>query len=640
MVTWRLEINSGKTTKRFQYCMNPNSSNQFLYLRAIQGHSGDNAFDPAWQDNVLLPKVFTEYMYHVGNANELNSMTRNGLISGGKSIKRGRQTVFFTTVNPMEDVFGMGEIPCDLTKPRIAPYKNTWKRFQNMVFWCNLKLAQEKGLQFYFYQTRSRAVVRCNTLPAVCFQKAACMKTQDELYQKVRLTLRVPRTVLQSNSQYSPQNQDARSYWELSSDSKSYGEICNNTMDHRTLGVPLSAVEHQNTTRENKVKRLIEKFENHNHKEPFIQDLRQTEKINKFSKESQDLIAKTFNTEIFELCENFSEQHCPDCNASWETGIICCSCGRNMESTRSPTEFDQNNRDVTSILGYVIKKNSSRGAKHGPSERQKMYYQAKQMLEKACQGKRPSNDTWRRRIQKVFVSHRVERTPHDVVRQDRPGDASTSLQELKEFKIRNIGFSRQMQTEELSNHSINDPDLLERKDNANDCTTSTKQGPNKNTEPFPRSQPIRQRKGQQFEGNEEYDYAVGPKTGWRFYKKARWNLQTTSSGSRANLQTASPSSSTWDQTQWKTSNCNSQHSVIFLRSQDRFRLLGEKPPANRRRVWTAHPQIQHVQSCTTWSHFITRGLRAAQLRIAHLCVPKTIVIHVSCLISCRTWYWP
>ena len=45
--------------KRFQYCVNPNSSNQFLYLRAIQGHSGDNAVDPALQDKVLLPKEFT-----------------------------------------------------------------------------------------------------------------------------------------------------------------------------------------------------------------------------------------------------------------------------------------------------------------------------------------------------------------------------------------------------------------------------------------------------------------------------------------------------------------------------------------------------------------------------------------------------
>ena len=73
-------------------------------------------------------------------------------------------------------------------------------------------------------------------------------------------------------------------------------------------------------------------------------------------KESQDLMADLNNTEIFELCENSSKQQCPDCNAYWEMGIIYCSCGRNMKSTQSPTEFDQNNRDVTSIPGYVIKK--------------------------------------------------------------------------------------------------------------------------------------------------------------------------------------------------------------------------------------------------------------------------------------------
>ena len=75
------------------------------------------------------------------------------------------------------------------------PYKNTWKRFQNTVLWCNLELAQrERGLQFH--QTRSHAVVLYNTLPAACIEKAVCMKTTDELYQKVRLTPRVPRVVL------------------------------------------------------------------------------------------------------------------------------------------------------------------------------------------------------------------------------------------------------------------------------------------------------------------------------------------------------------------------------------------------------------------------------------------------------------
>ena len=131
-------------------------------------------------------KDLPKYLYHVGNANELNSIIGNGLILGGKGLKRGRQAVFFTT----EDENCMGETPRDSTKPRNATHKNTWKRLQNTICWCNLKLAQEKGLQFY--QTRSHAVVLYDTLPAAFIEKAVCMKTQAELCQKVRLTPRLP----------------------------------------------------------------------------------------------------------------------------------------------------------------------------------------------------------------------------------------------------------------------------------------------------------------------------------------------------------------------------------------------------------------------------------------------------------------
>ena len=109
--------------------------------------------------------------------------------------------MFFTVTNPMEDENGMGETPCDLTKPRIAPDKNTWKHIQNAVYWCNLKLTQEKGLQFY--QTRSHAIVLYNTLPAACIEKAVCMKTKDELIQKIHLTPRLPRVVLNEFAQRS-----------------------------------------------------------------------------------------------------------------------------------------------------------------------------------------------------------------------------------------------------------------------------------------------------------------------------------------------------------------------------------------------------------------------------------------------------
>ena len=39
--------------------------------------------------------------------------------------------------------------------------------------------------------------------------------------------------------------------------------------------------------------------------------------------------------------------------------------------------------------------------------------------------------------------------------------------------------------------------------------------------PIPRSQQVRQRNGQQFEGIEEYDKSVDPEAGWRFHKGSR-----------------------------------------------------------------------------------------------------------------------
>ena len=76
------------------------------------------------------------YRVHVSrrNGKELRSIVNNGLIPGGTSLKRDRQAVFFTIVNPMDNQDGFGETLCDLSQARVAPYKNTWKRFQKTIF--------------------------------------------------------------------------------------------------------------------------------------------------------------------------------------------------------------------------------------------------------------------------------------------------------------------------------------------------------------------------------------------------------------------------------------------------------------------------------------------------------------------------
>ena len=90
-----------------------------------------------------------------------------------------------------------------LSQARIATYKSTWKQFQDTAFLCNLKLAQQRGLQFY--QTRSNAVILYDTLLAEFIEKAICMKTKDQLHRRESVILR-PRVVLEANSQSGSQD--------------------------------------------------------------------------------------------------------------------------------------------------------------------------------------------------------------------------------------------------------------------------------------------------------------------------------------------------------------------------------------------------------------------------------------------------
>ena len=226
----------------------------------------------------------------------------------------------------------------------------------------------------------------------------------------------------------------------------------------------------------------------------FLQDFKQTKEINEFSKESQDLIADMNSTEIFELCENFSKQLCLECDSHWEI----------------------RNNQLQLLKKYEVYAESNRVRQEQP-----------------CRHHNPL-------VQKFVVCHRLERTPHNATRPncvEKHIYTATRAERIQNSKHWILTINAEGGTQQSLNQRP------ERKENANDCMTSTWQGPKKNTE-----------------GNEEYYYAVDSKTGWWFYRHSLGNLQTSSSGSRAKLQETSSSSSTWDQTHWKTSNWKSQHS--------------------------------------------------------------------------------
>ena len=154
----------GGNKKRFQYCTHP-SKQEIHNLRALQGHSGRNSIDPELQDNVLIPNDFFDYIYRIGSAISLHSITNSGLKAGGQNLSK-RQTVFFTSVDPMNKEYRDPD-KIDLDAPRLAWYhQKRWKKHQKPVYWVAIKLAQRKGLKFY--QTRSNVLILHDTLPACC----------------------------------------------------------------------------------------------------------------------------------------------------------------------------------------------------------------------------------------------------------------------------------------------------------------------------------------------------------------------------------------------------------------------------------------------------------------------------------------
>ena len=127
----------GGSKRRYQYCSDNLGS--IIYLRALQGHSGDNIIDLAMQDHVLIGPGIFPYIYHVGNNFNISSIIRNGLIPGGQNLSR-RQSVFFLPIDPRDESHRDPE-NTDYSVPRHARYlQNSWKRHQDTVFWVDIDL--------------------------------------------------------------------------------------------------------------------------------------------------------------------------------------------------------------------------------------------------------------------------------------------------------------------------------------------------------------------------------------------------------------------------------------------------------------------------------------------------------------------
>ena len=140
----RVQWQKAEETRKDLNIVLTHQDKKFSISELLKVHSGRNPIDPTLQDNVLIPDNFFEFICHIGCAINLHSITNSGLIPGGQNSSRKRQTVFFTSVDPMKKEH-KDPYKLDLTKPRFAWYKQKrWKRHQDTVYWVEKHLAHQR----------------------------------------------------------------------------------------------------------------------------------------------------------------------------------------------------------------------------------------------------------------------------------------------------------------------------------------------------------------------------------------------------------------------------------------------------------------------------------------------------------------
>ena len=135
----------------------------------------------------------------------MQSILKSGLIAGGRESKQGRQTIFFTPLNPFGPNPDEEKLSDDLSKPRKVQYESKLKTNQDAVYWINLPRAQDKGLRFW--QTRSHAIIVCSSVPADCIYKVISQKGERTLFERLSTPRPAPKIVLKSAWQSQQQQQ-------------------------------------------------------------------------------------------------------------------------------------------------------------------------------------------------------------------------------------------------------------------------------------------------------------------------------------------------------------------------------------------------------------------------------------------------
>ena len=130
----------------------------------------------------MIPYNWKQFIYHVGRARDQYSIAKTRLVAGGKERKEGRQTIFFTHLDPFNSDASEAELITDIKKPKEVHYQIHWIPEQDAVYWIHLSTAQDAGLEFW--QTGSNVIITYQSVPKECVVKVVSESGKRELFAR------------------------------------------------------------------------------------------------------------------------------------------------------------------------------------------------------------------------------------------------------------------------------------------------------------------------------------------------------------------------------------------------------------------------------------------------------------------------
>ena len=463
------------------------------------------------------------------------------------------------------------------------------------------------------------------TLPAEFIERALCMKDQGSAFIKGKawfqdrvLFLELICKVVHKIYQYKMQDHLILG---IATRCGELRETRSNTAEYRILSISISTVKLPDARRQNNVTKLIEMFDNisvrNNSLKTWVRSRRSTGSARNHKKYSKVWTAQR-SSNLARVLQNFNVLIAIRLRKS---GSFIAVAREILKYSRSPTTLQKTNRDSTSIPGFAIEKNSSRGPKHSASERQIMFLKAKEMLKKARQSEHDVHplDTFKmvctRRIPKVIGGAQCWREGSHAFRSHRSWKARLFIYKSWTATERQTLGSSIWMLMGARNVFDSDKNLPMHQNSAVKMTDARLAETQQSPRPIRPEHQQRQRQDQQFEGAENFDSMSHRKTGWRYCREGETRRQ------RLHLQL-------------RSGKRVGAHGISHhLRNGGDFGFL-EKISENRRGgVERTHTHKTHSFGTVCSQARNAHTTRLAQELHYHLCAPeKSLIIWcVSCL---------